>query len=110
MILKRERDAIDYLLMAAIGLGVVLAIAAAFGAGVHTTVSGIRVSARTLLRPVAIVVAAALISASRSNRRERQLTHLWIATQRHATTLAVCLGIVVFAIAVRMSSFEANAS
>lgn len=110
MTLERDRDLVDYVLIGVMIGALVLAVSSAFGAGMSTSVAGIRVSARTLFRPVVVAVSAALIAVWRSKRRERELTGLWTATQRHATTMAVCMGIVVFAIAMRMSLFEARAS
>ncbi|HEY0285228.1 MAG TPA: STT3 domain-containing protein [Vicinamibacterales bacterium] len=110
MTLERDRDFVDYLLIGVVIGTLALAVASVFGAGMSTSVAGIRVSARTVLRPVAVAVVAALIASWRSKRRERPLTELWAVTQRHATTIAVCMGIFVFAVAMRMSLFEARAA
>src|SRR5687768_6698240 len=110
MTLERDRDRVDSLLVGVMIGALVLALASVFGAGVSTSVAGIRISARTLFRPVVIAVSTALIAVWRSKRRERQLTELWNATKRHATSIAVCMAICVFAIAMRMSLFEARAS
>ena len=107
---EHDRDVIDALLIAVVLLGLALAAASVLGAGMSTSVAGIRVSARTLFRPVMIAVAAGLIAAWRSQRRERQFTDLWIAAQRHATLIAMCMAIVVFTSAMRTSLFEARAS
>ncbi len=107
---ERHRDVIDHLLIGVMIGALVLTVASVFGAGMSTSVAGIRVSARTLFRPVVVALVAALVAVWRSKRRARQLTALWTATQRHATTIAVGMGIFVFAIAMRMSLFEARAS
>ncbi|HET9469025.1 MAG TPA: glycosyltransferase family 39 protein [Vicinamibacterales bacterium] len=97
-------------MIAVVGAGLLLAAAAVFGAGMSTSVGGMRVSARTLFRPVVIAVSAALIASWRSKRREQQFTNLWIAVQRHATGIVVCVALVVFTSAMRTSLFEARAS
>jgi hypothetical protein len=110
MALDRDRDRVDYFLIGLMIGALVLAVAAVFGAGLATSVAGIRISVRTLLRPLVIAVSAALIAVWRSKRRERQFAQLWTGAQRHATTIAVCVGVVVFAVAMRTSLFEARAS
>ena len=106
----RDRDLVDYLLIGVVSAGVVLALASLFGAGMSTSVAGIRVSARTLFRPLVLAVSAALIALWRSKRRAQQFTELWATTRRHATAVAVSIAIVVFAVAMRMSLFEARAA
>lgn len=107
---ERDRSLVDALLIAVVGAGLLLAAAAVFGAGMSTSVGGMRVSARTLFRPVVIAVSAALIASWRSKRREQQFTNLWIAAQRHATAIVMCVALVVFTSAMRTSLFEARAS
>jgi Dolichyl-phosphate-mannose-protein mannosyltransferase len=106
----RHRDRIDLLLIGVMIGALVLAVASVFGAGVSTSVAGIRVSARTIFRPVVVAVAAGVIAVWRSERRARQFAQLWILVQRHATKIAACMAIVVFAVAMRTSLFEARAS
>lgn len=75
-----------------------------------TSIAGIRVSARTLFRPVVLAVGAALIAGWRSTSDARRLADAWVLAQRHAATIAVGIAIVVFAVAMRTSLFEARAS
>ena len=107
---ERDRDPVDALLIAVVLTGVLLAAASVFGAGMSTSIGGMRVSARTLFRPVVIAASAALIAVWRSKRREQQFTALWIAVQRHAPRIAACIALVVCAVAMRTSLFEARAS
>jgi Dolichyl-phosphate-mannose-protein mannosyltransferase len=106
----RERDLLDSLLIGVMIVTLLLAVASVLGAGVSTSVAGIRISSNALFRPVLLAAAAALMAMWRSRRRASQFTELWMATMRHATVVAVCLGIVMFAIAMRMSWFEASAA
>jgi hypothetical protein len=110
MTLERDRSPVDYLLIGVMVLGLALAVASVFGAGMSTSVAGLRISARTLFRPVVLALAAGLIVLSRSERRRRQFADLWTLAQRHATKIAVAIAIVVFAVAMRTSLFEASAS
>lgn len=107
---ERNRDLLDSLLIGVMLGALVLAAASVFGAGMSTSVAGIRVSARELFRPTALALLAALFALYRSNRRARQFNDIWSAAQRHATTIAVVIAIVVFTSAMRMSLFEARAS
>ena len=107
---NRERDYLDYFLIAVMLAALVLGIVAVFTDGVVTSVAGLRISARTVFRPVIIAVVAALIASWRSTRRRRQVAELWTRAERRATTIALCIAIFVFAIAIRTSSFQAHAS
>jgi hypothetical protein len=110
MTLERDRSPVDYLLIGVIVLGLALAVASMFGVGMSTSVAGVRVSARTLFRPVVLALAAGLILLSRSERRQRQFAQLWSLTQRHATQIVVGMAVVIFAVVMRTSLFEASAS
>jgi hypothetical protein len=105
-----DRDVVDGLLIGVMILGLGLAVAAVFGVGLSLSVAGVRISARTLFRPIVIAMAAGLVAVQRSQHRQRQLTTLWSAAQHHGSAIAVCLAVFVFAIAMRMSLFEARAS
>ena len=107
---ERDRSPVDYLLIGVMVLGLALAVASVFGAGVSTSVAGLRISARTLFRPVVLALAAGLIVVWRSERRRRQFAHLWTLARRHATKIAVGMAVVIFAVAMRTSLFEASAS
>ncbi len=100
----------DYVLLGLVGAALLLVLTSVFGAGLATSVAGVRISAKTLFRPVVLAAGAGLVTVWRSKHRERQLMELWTSTKRHATAVAVCLGIVTFAVAMRMSLFEARAS
>jgi len=106
----RDRDRVDALLIGVMVLGLALAVASVFGGGVSTSVGGLRISARTLFRPVVIALVAGLAAVWRSERRRQQLARLWTLAQRHAATIAVGIAIVVFVVAMRTSFFEARAS
>lgn len=101
---------IDRLLVGAIVTGILLALAAIIGGGFSTSLAGIRISSRTFFRPFVITVAAVLIAVRLFQHRERQLTRLWVSTQRHANAVAICLAIFAIVIAIRFSAFEANAA
>lgn len=105
-----DGDRTDALLIGVMVAALALAIAALFGAGVSTSVAGVRISARTVLRPVIIAAAAVLIAMWRSKRSEERFARLWIIAQRHATTIAAGIAVIVFAVAMRTSAFEAHAS
>ena len=107
---RRETDVGDRLLIGVMVVALAVAAASAFGAGFTTSIAGIRVSTLTLFRPVVIAGAAALLAVWRSRHRQRQLAHMWRATQRHAMTITVCMAAFGFAIAMRTSLFEARAS
>jgi hypothetical protein len=106
----RDRDLLDPLLITVLLGASVLAVASVLGAGVSTSVAGIRMSARELFRPTVLAVSVALFALYRSERRAQQFSALWIAAQRHATKIALLIAIVVFTSAMRMSLFEARAS
>ena len=107
---ERERDYLDYFLIAVMLAAVMLALLAVFTDGVATSVAGVRISARTVFRPVIIAVVAAAIASWRSTHRRRQLADVWTRAERHATTIALCIAIFVFGIAMRTSSFQAHAA
>ena len=107
---ERNRDFVGYLLIGLMAAALALVAASVLGAGVSTSVAGIRVSAREVFRPTVVAIVLALIAAWRSERHARLLRDLMIAVERHAAAIAVALAIVVFASATRMSLFEARAS
>jgi hypothetical protein len=107
---ERDRDLLDSLLISVMVGALVLAMASVLGAGVSTSVAGIRISAREVFRPTVLAIAVAFFAAYRSQRRARQLNELWAAAQRHATTIAVIIAAIVFTSAMRTSLFEARAS
>ena len=106
----RDADWVDRLLVALIIGALILVVASMFGAGVSTSVAGVRISVRTLLRPLVVAALLTLIAAWRSPRRERQLTQLWNTALSHGTSVAIVIAVFVFAIAMRTSLFEARAS
>src|SRR5687767_15130455 len=108
MIHSRYRPSIDHLLLAAMIAATALAVAALFGAGIHTSVGGVRISSLTIVRPLIIVLSLAVIWVRRSEERLRQLEQLGAATQRHATAVALSLATLVFVAALWVSPFEAS--
>lgn len=104
------RVMVDRLLLVVVVTGLLLAVSAIGGAGVSTSLWGIRISSRTFFRPFAISVAAALIALHLFEHRAHQMAKLWAAVDRRATTIAVCLSLVSVALAYRFSAFEANAA
>ena len=107
---ERDRDLLDSVLITVMLGALVLALASVLGAGVSTSVAGIRISARELFRPAVLGIAVTLLAVYRSKHRSQQFSALWTAAQRHATTVALLIALVVFASAMRMSLFEARAS
>jgi hypothetical protein len=98
---------VDSLLWTAIVASALLAVIAIFGSGVYTSAYGIRLSSRTLWRPALIASAAGALLLSRSELRERALARIWSRLLHHSTAVAIVLGAVTVAIAVRVSAFEA---
>ena len=107
---ERDRDFLDSLLITVMLGALALAVASVLGAGMSTSVAGIRISARELFRPTILAISAGLFAFYRSERRAQHFSRLWTAAQRHATTLALLIAIVLFTSAMRMSLFEARAS
>ena len=85
-----------------------LVIAAFFGAGFHTSVSGVRVSSRTIVRPSILLLFLTFIWLRRCEDRLTKLERLWAKTQSHANFIAACLAGMVFIVALRVSPFEAG--
>jgi Dolichyl-phosphate-mannose-protein mannosyltransferase len=102
------RPSTDHLLLGAILAAMVLAAAALFGGGIYTSIGGVRISSRTIVRPLIMAFLFAIIWLRRSERRLLQLEQLWAATQRHANVVALCLALLVFVAALRVSPFEAS--
>ena len=111
MTLERDRNPVDYLLIGVMVLGLALAVASMFGAGMSTSVAGMRVSARTLFRPVVLAARSrshSLYGAPSGASDNSHSCGPWPSvTRRH---IAVGMAVVIFAVAMRMSLFEARAS
>lgn len=86
----------------------VLAVAALIGGGIHTSLGGVRISSRTIVRPLVIAFALSIIWLRRSDHRLQQLERLWAATQRNANAFALGVAVLVFVVALRVSPFEAS--
>ena len=67
------RPSTDHLLLGAILAAMVLAAAALFGGGIYTSIGGVRISSRTIVRPLVIAFLFSIIWLRRSERRLLQL-------------------------------------
>ena len=108
----RDRSArvLDYVLLIAMIAAAVLGLAALSGFAVHTSAAGVRISSKSLFRPTVVFLSLALIWLYRTKDRESALRAMWRTTLRRASAIAVLLSLLVFAIALRFSSFEASAA
>jgi hypothetical protein len=105
---RRYLSSIDHLLLGAMMAALALAVAALFDAGIHTSIGGVRVSSRTIVRPLVIAFSLAILWLRRSEHRLRQVERVGAATQKHANAVALCLALLVFVAALRVSPFEAS--
>jgi hypothetical protein len=100
----------DYVLVIAIVAAAALGVAVLFGFGIHTSVAGVRISSRTLLRPTIVFAFFALILLYRTHEREWTLTALSDTARRRAIAIAAVLSLLVLGVALRFSPFEASAA
>ncbi len=96
------------LFIATVGLGLVLSTI--FSGGFATTLGGIRISSRAVFRPVVIAVVALLIARHRFRDVEARLAKVKEAIDGHPVTVALFLGVLTVAVAIRIATFEASAA
>jgi hypothetical protein len=102
-----RRRLVDAVAVAIIAAGVILSAFAVFGSGVYISFYGIRISSRTLFRPLTLAAAATLWWFYRSRARQQRVAELWARLLNHATAIALLLAVLTCAIAFRVSAFEA---
>ena len=100
----------DAALLTVAAVGLLLAASAVLGSGVDTLVFGIRIASRTLLRPLTIATAAALLWLYGSDARQQRAAAAWAWICRHGTLMAFVPAAVTLAIALRISAIEAYGS
>ena len=98
---------IDRFLVAIVAATVSLGLFAVFGSGVHISFYGIRISSRTLFRPLTITIAASLLWLYRSDLRQQRVAEFWAGMLNHAQAVALVLAVLTLVIAFRVSAFEA---
>jgi hypothetical protein len=104
---QAPRRVIDIFAVAIIVAGVILSAVAVFGSGVYFSFFGLRISSRTLFRPLIVTAAAILVWFYGSETRQQRVAELWARLLSHTKTLAALLAVLTFAIAFRVSAFEA---
>src|SRR3989442_13375157 len=102
--------AIELGFVAVIALEMTLMILAMFNVSVSTSLAGIRISSRTLFRPFVLTVATVIAYLHVCTYRQQDLMRARAVVRRHAIFFAVCLSVLAFMLAIRVSAFEANAA
>ena len=98
---------VDSILLIAIAASALLAVIAVFGSGLYTSAYGIRLSSQTLWRPALVAGMAGALLLYRSDLRQQRIARIWSQIVHHSTAVAIVLGAVTVAIALRVSAFEA---
>ena len=106
----RARQPEYYLLFSLAAVGCGLALVTFLTGGFNTSVAGIRVSSRSVLRPLVSAVLAVLIARHRFPDVDVRVTRLWDAIIRYANVVAWCLGLLTFVIGIRTGTLEAGAA
>jgi hypothetical protein len=104
----RERRPEYYGLLTLAAIGCALALLTFFVGGFNTSVAGVRVSSRSVLRPLAVAVLAILIARHRFSDVDARVTRLWNLISRHASAVSLGLGVLTFVIGIRTGTLEAG--